>query len=331
MIQVLLQFDREKLPFRSTSFAEEEKSKGNGSIGMFKKIRLHKYGLFCAGSDDCIRLITFENQDGNLQEANNVRDIMELNGKLTTILFNQNYNNLFVCSTQGVDIFDLITMKEKSSTLIPISLGKIVDLVIINSINEFIITIRDSGALEAWSLIDGSRKFSTEIENQMISHVVSNPNLPFIVVTTTTGYFYFYEITKDSFRLIYRQRIHSNDIRSIKFNSRGTLLVSTGFDNNLFIMEIKTDEISVENIFQIIYRTDLDGEPFALDLDDFENQRGNIDYDNEQERDHDEELTKKSNETRIIVALNTKTDKFGRFLIIDFDWLQYRGYFFFEI
>jgi WD40 repeat protein len=324
LIQILLQFDREKQQFRTTRFADEEKFKNESSIGMFKKIRLHKLGLFCAGSDDIIRLITFENQDGTLQEANNVADIMELNGNVTTITFNQAFNNLFICSTQGVDIFDLITKEQKQSSLIPVSLGKIVDLVILNPASEVVVTIRDSGALEAWSIADGSRKFSTEINDQMISHIAASPVLPFIVVTSTTGFFYFYEINKDGFRLIHRLRVHSNDIRSIQFNPRGTILVSTGLDNSLFLMEIKTDQISVENIFQIIYRTDLDGEPFALDLDDFQNQPNNLDHDEQAE---DENMKENSNETKIVIALNTKTEKFGRFLIIDFDWQQYRGIF----
>ena len=80
---------------------------------------------------------------------------------------------------------------------------------------------------------------------------------------------YFFEINKDSFRLVYRLRVHSNDIRAIKFNSNGTILVSVGLDNSLFIMKIKRDETIIDNIFQIIYRTDIDGEPFALDLEDF--------------------------------------------------------------
>jgi hypothetical protein len=326
LIQILLQFDREKQPFRTTRFAEEEKFKTDGSIGMFKKIRLHKLGLFCAGSDDIIRLVTFENQEGTLQEANNVSDIMELNAKVTTILFNHVYNNLFICSIQGVDIFDLVTMEPKQSTLIPISLGKIVDIAILSPASELVITIRDSGALEAWSIADGSRKFSTQIDNQTISHLSASPILPLIVVTSTTGIFYFYEINSDGFRLIHRLRVHSNDIRCIKFNPRGTILVSAGVDNSLFIMEIKPDQITVENIFQIIYRMELDGEPFAIDLDDFENQRTNIDHDEQQVDDEfSGNLKDKSNETRIIIALNTKTEKFGRFLIIDFDWQQYRG------
>jgi WD40 repeat protein len=297
---------------------------------MFKKIRLHKRGLFCVGSDDIIRLITFENQDGTLQEANNVNDIMELNANISAIIFNQAYENLFICSKQGVDVFDLITMEPKSLTLIPISLGQIVDIVILSSTNELVITIRDSGALEAWSIADGSRKFSTEINDQMISHIVASPNLPLIIVTSTTGFFYFFEINKDGFRLIHRIRVHSNDIRSIKFNPHGTIIVSTGIDNSLFIMEIKIDQISIENIFQIIYRTDLDGEPFALDLDDFENQQNHLDYNEQQQQresddEYNENMKDKVNETRIIIALNTKTEKFGRFLIIDFDWQQYRG------
>ena len=222
---------------------------------MFKKIRLHKQGLFCAGSDDIIRLVTFENQEGSLQEASNVNDIMELNAKVTTILFNQAYNNLFICSIQGVDIYDLVTVEPKQSTLIPISLGKIVDIAILSPASELVITIRDSGALEAWSINDGSRKFSTQIDNQTISHLSASPILPLIVVTSTTGMFYFYEINSDGFRLIHRLRVHSNDIRCIKFNPRGTILVSAGVDNSLFIMEIKPDQITVENIFQIIYRT----------------------------------------------------------------------------
>ena len=327
LIQILLQFDREKQPFRTTRFAEEEKFKTDGSIGMFKKIRLHKLGLFCAGSDDVIRLITFDSQDGSLQEANNVTDIMEILAKVSAITFNQAYNNLFICSIQGVDVFDLVTMEAKQSTLIPVSLGKIVDIAILSPASELIVTVRDSGALEAWSIADGSRKFSTQIDNQIISHLSASPMLPLIVVTSTTGIFYFYEINSDGFRLIHRFRVHSNDIRCIKFNPRGTILVSAGIDNSLFFIEIKPDQISVENIFQIIYRTELDGEPFAMDLDDFENQRMNIDHDDQQQNEEEfsGNVRDKSNETRIIIALNTKTEKFGRFLIIDFDWQQYRG------
>ncbi|CAF2528282.1 unnamed protein product [Rotaria sp. Silwood2] len=329
LIQILLQFDREKQPFRATRFAEEEKFKPHGSIGMFKKISLHKLGLFCVGSDHIVRLITFENQDGTLQEANNVNDVMELNANITTIIFNQAYNNLFICSKQGVDIFDLVTMEPKQSTLIPIALGKIVDIALVNPSSELVVTIRDSGTLEAWSISDGSRKFSTHIDNQVISHIVTSPILPLIVVTSTTGIFNFFEVNTDGFRLIHRFRVHSNDIRCIKFNSHGTILVSAGIDNSLFIMEIKTDQILVDNIFQIIYRTDLDGEPFALDLDDFEKQRSNIEHDDQhQQHEYDDEhignIKDKSNETRIIVALNTKTEKYGRFFIIDFDWQQYR-------
>ena len=296
-------------------------------MGLINMFRLHKLGLFCTGADDIIRLITFEQQDGTLQEANNVTDIMELNGQVSTIIFNQIYNNLFICSTQGIDIFDLITMEQKQSSLLPIALGKIVDIAFVNPANEIIVTVRDSGAIEAWSITDGSRKFSEHIENE-ISHVTANPILPFIVITSTTGIFYFFEINLDGFRLIHRIRVHSKDIRFIKFNSTGNLLVSTGIDNSLFLMEIRTDQTTVDSIFQIIYRTDLDGEVFVLDLDDFEKHQSNIDYD-EQQHDSDDEhntnIRKKANETRIIVALNTKTEKFGRFFIIDFDWQQYRG------
>jgi WD40 repeat protein len=287
---------------------------------MFKRIRLHKLGLFCAGSDDVIRLITFENQDGTLQEANHVADMMELNAKLTTITFNQSYTNLLICSAQGIDLLDLTTSETKQSTLLPISLGKIVDVAILSPTSELVITIRDLGALEAWSMIDGSRKFSTEIPDQTISHIAVSPNLPLFVVTSTTGYFYFFELNRDGFRLIHRTRIHSNNIRSIKFNPQGTLLVSTGFDNHLFLMEIKSEKNSVEEIFQVIYRTDLDGESFAIDLDDFENQQMHPEHD-----ESDDEHTGNMKETRIVIALNTKTEKFGRFLIIDFDWQQYRG------
>ena len=324
MIQVLLQFDREKQPFRTTRFAEEEKYKTDGSIGMFKSIRLHKLGLFCAGADDVIRLITFENQDGTLQEANNVADMMELNAKLTTVTFNQSYTNLLISSAQGIDLLDLATRETKQSTLLPISLGKIVDVAVLSPASELVITARNSGALEGWSIVDGSRKYSTEIHDQMISHIVVSPNLPLVVVTTTTGYFYFYEINRDGFRLIHRTRIHSQNIRSIKFNPQGTLLVSTGFDNHLFLMEVKTDKKSVEEMFQVIYRTDLDGESFAMDLDDFESQRISSEHDQQLESE-EESIKETSNQTRIVIALNTKTEKFGRFLIIDFDWQQYRG------
>jgi hypothetical protein len=327
LIQILLQFDRERQPFRTTRFAEEEKFKTNGSIGMFNKIRLHQQGLFCVGSDDIIRLITFENQDGTLQDANNVTDIMELTAKITTITFNQAYNSLFICSIQGIDVIDLITREQKQTALIPISHGKIVDITILSPASELVLTVRDSGALEAWSIADGSRTYSTHINNQTISHIVASPIFPLIVVTTTTGIFYFFEINTDGFRLIHRLRVHSNDIRYIKFNPRGTILVSAGVDNSLFIMEIKPEETFAQDMFSIIYRTDLDGEPFALDLDDFENQRSNPDHDEQRESDEEQNGNhkEKSNETRIIIALTTKTEKFGRFLIIDFDWQQYRG------
>ena len=329
LIQILLQFDREKQPFRTTRFADEERFRTAGSIGMFKRIRLHRLGLFCAGADNTIRLITFENQEGSLQEANNVNELIEFNANINTIAFNPNYNQMFICSTQGVDQFDLIKMETKTSALVPNALGKIVDLAVINPQNELIVTGRDSGALEAWSTTDGSRRFLTQIDGQSIGHVVASPVLPLIVVTTQTGYFYFYEIGANQFRLIHRIRLHSSDVRCLKFNTRGKLLVSVGTDNSLFLMELRTDQTLVDEIFQIIYRTDLDGEPFALDLDDFDQQRmissegddHQMDFVDEQRSTQKE----KSNETRIVVALNTKSEKFGRFLIVDFDWLQYRG------
>ena len=328
LIQILLQFDREKQPFRTTRFAEEERFRTEGSIGMFNKIRLHKQGLFCSGSDDFIRLITFENQDGTLQEANNVNDLMEINGNVTALTFNPTYNHLFICSVQGVDALDLVTMQQKSLPLVPNALGKIVDLAIVNPANELIVTARDSGALEAWSISDGSRKFVAHIDNQVISHVVASPVLPLIVVTTQTGYFHFFEINQDGFRYIHRLRVHGGDVRCIKFNTRGKLLVSAGLDNSLFLMDIRSDQTSVDSIFQIIYRTDLDGEPFALDLDDFDKNRMNLDANGHQrdsDGEHQASLKEKSDETRIVIALNTKTEKFGRFLILDFDWQQYRG------
>ena len=328
LIQILLQFDREKQPFRTTRFAEEERFRTEGSIGMFNKIRLHRQGLFCAGSDDIIRLITFENQDGTLQEANNVNDLMEINGNVSALAFNPAYNHLFICSIQGVDIFDLVTMQQKPVPLVPNALGKIVDFAIVSPTNELIVTARDSGALEAWSVSDGSRKFLTHIDNQVISHVLASPVLPLIVVTTQTGYFHFFEINQDGFRYIHRLRVHGSDVRCIKFNTRGKLLVSAGLDNSLFLMDIRSDQTSVDSIFQIIYRTELDGEPFALDLDDFDTHRMGLDADQHQrdsDGEHRSDGKERSNETRIVIALNTKTEKFGRFLILDFDWQQYRG------
>lgn len=325
LIQILLQFDRERQPFRTTRFAEEEKYKTNGSIGMFNKIRLHQQGLFCVGSDDIIRLITFENQDGTLQEANNVTDFIELTAKLTSIAFNQTYNSLFISSIQGVDMVDVISTEPTQISLIPIASGKIVDIAILSPASELAITIRNSGALEAWSINDGSRTYSTQIENQMISHIVASPTLPLIVVTSTTGSFYFFLINTDGFRLIHRVRVHSHNIRCIKFNPRGTLLVSAGMDNSLFVMEIKPEETFSDDMFHIIYRTDLDGEPFALDLDDFENQRTNPDQNEQPDDEQNGNIKDKSDETRIVIALTTKTEKFGRFFIIDLDWQHYRG------
>ncbi|CAF3490775.1 unnamed protein product [Adineta steineri] len=328
LIQVVLQFDRDRQPFRTTHFADESTMKAQGSIGMFKKMGLHQHGLFCAGADSIIRLITFENQDATLQEATNVNDIIELKSKLSSIKFNQNYTNLFICSTKGINIIDLLTMEQKPVVIVPTALGKIVDVTILSPASELVITVRDTGALEAWSISDGSRKYFTQIDNAKISHVAASPVLPLIVVTSTTGIFYFFEINNDGFRLIHRVRVHSNDVRCIKFNSRGTLLVSAGIDNSLFFMEIKSEETSAEDMFQIIYRTDLDGEPFALDLDEFDNQRNNSTDSNEPHADNDDEHNEhhkdKLIETRIMVALTTKTEKHGRFLIIDFDWQQHR-------
>ena len=133
---------------------------------MFKKIFLHKFGLFASGSDNIIRLITFDNRDSTFQEATSIKNLMELNGQLTTIIFNPSYNNLFTCSTQGVDIYDLITMKDRTPPFIPISIGKIVDIVMINIPYELVLTIRDSGSLEAWSITDGSRKFFIDISDE---------------------------------------------------------------------------------------------------------------------------------------------------------------------
>lgn len=329
LIQILLQFDREKQLFRTRRFVQEGSFRTAGSIGMFRRIRLHRLGLYCAGADNKIRLITLGNQEGALQEANNVTDLIEFNANINTISFNPNYNQMFICSTQGVDQFDLVKMENETSALVPNALGKIVDLAVINPQNELIVTGRDSGALEAWSTTDGSRRFLTQIDDQSISHVVASPVLPLIVVTTQTGYFYFYEIGANQFRLIHRIRLHSNDVRCLKFNTKGKLLVSVGTDNNLFLMELRTDQTSVDEIFQIIYRTDLDGEPFALDLDDFDQQRMTSGEGDDHQTDFvDEQRStqkEKSNETRIVVALNTKSEKFGRFLIVDFDWLQYRG------
>ncbi|UJR35581.1 hypothetical protein I4U23_028334 [Adineta vaga] len=328
LVQVILQFDRERQPFRTTRFAGDEVSKPSASLGMFKRIRLHQQGLFCAGTDDIVRLITFENQDGPLREANNVNDIMELSSKLKFLTFNQTYDTLFVCSTQGIDFIDLLTQEQRPLPLIPIALGKIVDVAILNPESELAITVRDTGALEAWSMADGSRKYITRIENQTISHIVSNPVVPLIVVTTTTGIFYFFQVNTHGFRLLHRVRVHSNDVRCIKFNSHGRILISAGIDNSLFIMEIRTEEVSAEDMFHIIYRTDLEGEPFALDLEDFDNHKNANSDPNEQQIEHDVEQNENSkdklNETRIIIALTTKTEKHGRFLILDFDWQQYR-------
>ncbi|CAF0937184.1 unnamed protein product [Adineta ricciae] len=328
LIQVILQFDRERQPFRTTLFAGEEASKTASSLGVFKTIRLHQQGLFCTGSDNVVRLITFDKHDGALQDVNNVNDFMELTSTLKSIAFNQSYDSLFVCSTQGIDMIDLLTQEQRPVALVPVSLGKIVDVAILSPASELAVTVRDTGALEAWSMADGTRKYSTKIDNQSISHIAANPVLPLIVVTTITGYFYFFEVDTHGFRLLHRIRVHSNDVRCIKFNSRGNILISVGLDNSLFIMEMKTEETSAEDMFRIIYRTDLEGEPFALDSDDFTNQRHVNEGPNETQIELDDEQNgntkEKLAETRIIIALTTKTEKHGRFLIVDFDWQQYR-------
>ena len=329
LIQILLQFDREQQPFRTIRFSEEEKYKADGSIGVFKRMRLHSLGLFCSGVDDIIRLIRFESQDATLQEATNVSDLIELTASVTALTFNPTYKMLFISSTQGVDTLDLDIMEQQEFSLIPNAFGRIVDVAIVSPASELIVTARDSGALEAWSIADGARKFFVQIDNQSISHVVASPNIALVVVTTTAGVLYFFEMNTDGFRLVHRMRLHSNDVRCIKFNTRGNILVSVGLDNNLFLMKIDTDQTAVENMFQIIYRADLDGEPFALDLDDYDQQPMEVIHDDparEHTDEHADSAAKgKSNETRIIVALNTKTEKFGRFLILDFDWQQYRG------
>ena len=328
LIQILLQFDREQQQFRTIHFSEEERYKADGSIGVFKRMRLHSRGLFCSGVDDIIRLIRFESQDATLQEATNITDLIELNAPVTALTFNPTYTMLFISSTQGVDTFDLTTMEQHEFSLIPNAFGKIVDVTIVSPASELIVTARDSGALEAWSITDGTRKFFVQIDNQSISHVVASPTIALLVVTTTAGAFFFFDMTTDGFRLIHRVRLHSNDVRCVKFNTRGNILVSAGLDNNLFVMKIDTDQTTMENMFQIIYRADLDGEPFALDLDDYDQQATDVNMDDpprEHTDEHADSTKGKSNETRIIVSLNTKTEKFGRFLILDFDWQQYRG------
>ena len=330
LIQIFLQFDRDTQPFRTLRFTEEGRFKTDDPVAMFQKITLHKLGLFCAGSDDIVRLITFDNQEGTSSEASNITDLLDVNSILSTILFNVNYNQLLVCSMRGIDVFDVTNMEQKQSTLAPNATGKIIDLCILSPANQLIVSARDSGALEAWSIADGSRKFITHINDQVINHLICSPVLPIVIVTSSTGYFYFFQVNSDNFRLIQRIRIHSDDIRCIKFNPNGKILVSVGADNSLFIMEIRANQTSLENIFQIIYRTDIDGDPFALDLEDFDRHRVNRDVDDQQSpgESSDDLLPtnkEKCSDTRIIIALNSKTEKFGRFLIVDFDWQQYQG------
>lgn len=316
LIQIFLQFDRDTQPFRTFRFTDED------SVSMFDKMILHKHGLFCAGSDNIVRLISLSQSDGTSPEANSIKDIFESNTELVSIAFNTNYNNLFICSNQGIDMFSIVSTERKETTIVPSSSGKIVGITMVNPDNDFLVTARDSGTLEAWSIVDGSRKFSIDVEGQSVSNIICNPLLPLLVVTTKTGYLYFYQFNDRGFRLVHRIRLHTNDVRFIKFNVRGRLLISIGSDNNLFMMDIRTDQSTLENIFQVIYRTELDGDTLAFDLDDYDRNRMSQD---DQDETNDPSNKDKGPETRLVIALNLKTEKFVRFLIFDFDWLQYRG------
>ncbi|CAF1276118.1 unnamed protein product, partial [Didymodactylos carnosus] len=316
LIQVILQFDREKILSRTTRFAEEE---GNVEMCMFKKIRLHKLGLFAAGTDDVVRLVTFDNQEDSLQEANGVSDLMQLDGKLTHINFNLSCTLLFVSSLQGLDILDLSTMASRSP-LVPVSIGKIIDVAILNPLNEYVITIRETGTVEAWSMTDGLRSFFTQIPNQ-VSHIVASPLLPLIIVTSVTGQFYFLAVIENNFRLLHSMRIHSSDIKCIKFNSNGNLLVSAGTDNSLFLLEITVDNAhSGEEMFHVLNRTELEGEPFAVELEDFELHRAAHEDVSHNFDDLGGTAVTRLYQTRVVVAMTTKADKYGRLLVLDLDW-----------
>ncbi|XP_059155950.1 cilia- and flagella-associated protein 43-like [Physella acuta] len=202
--------------------------------GALDFIALHNLGLYTAGRDGTIKLFEIHKDELFLL------DVIETGSPLTSLQFNQTYQNLAWGSVEG--LIQVMNCGDLSSVVTIASLhqGNIVGVGGLSVGSDCCVCLRQDGYVQVWKTSDGT--FMGEVAtNEPGSTLACCPIAHYAAVGTESGNVYIVDLTKPTNpRVILNQRLFKSPITRLVFNGDdGKILFAAAECNHIFVIDAR--------------------------------------------------------------------------------------------
>ncbi|XP_023235314.1 cilia- and flagella-associated protein 43-like isoform X2 [Centruroides sculpturatus] len=203
-------------------------------VGPVISMALHAVGLYLAGRGGLIMIMKMKEQALEMLYSFNI------NQTVGNINFSLSYQRMCIWGIQG-SIYILDMAKSFSNNPVNVwnkNLQNIVGVGCFGNIETHCIIVREDGIVQLWNLENGSLRMEFNI-GQNATDLACSPLCSLLVVATTLGFLYFYDLSEFALqkrRLIKILRLFTEPILSVNFDNNGEYLVVVGRNNILYVL-----------------------------------------------------------------------------------------------
>lgn len=198
--------------------------------GSFNCIVLHRKGLYAGGQDGVLRLIDIKSEDCKIIEQRAV-------GKpISSLTFSPSYKHMVIGSIQGTLHLYEAGNTESLKMLKDLHWGTVVGIGCLPG-NEYVVSIKEDGELQVWTMDKGHFVSSVSIGIQATCMACS-PLTHVAAVGTVSGHLMMVDLTfVKKPRIVKSTRMYHVPVSNLTFDVDGKFLITGAEDGQVFVID----------------------------------------------------------------------------------------------
>ncbi|XP_043911887.1 cilia- and flagella-associated protein 43 [Protopterus annectens] len=201
--------------------------------GSLDTLVVHKNGLFVAGNDGVLRRLSFRSTDLHIEE------IWSSEEPVIKIDFSPDYGTLSMTTNKGAICVYKLENPGGISTIFSVCSGRFLAVDFLAPGQNYCVTVRDSGEVQAWSVEDGTNISTLHLHTQA-AVLACCPSSKCVAVGTISGHVYFVDMTDvQNPRLVHRIHLYHIPVQHLHYDQEGQFLITGAADGHMFVLDAK--------------------------------------------------------------------------------------------
>ncbi|XP_063303391.1 cilia- and flagella-associated protein 43 [Pelobates fuscus] len=198
-----------------------------------KTMALHKNGLYIAGMDGVVWLCSIKGSEFKVQECLDAKEPIE------SIDFSADYKMLSVATCKGTLYIHDTSRTEETQNILSVNNEDLLAADFLTSGNKCYLGIGISGELQVWSVEDGTRLGTLNL-NIQATCMACCPSSSYAVVGSSDGHVYFIDVSRPQApRIVQRITLYHVPVKHLHFDQEGRFLLSGASNGHIFIVNAK--------------------------------------------------------------------------------------------